>query len=287
MPLSRLTVDLVPDGLEERVGLDTARPRASTVYARCYQAVFPGERADNLSRHADYDRKLTAAAAEAGCGVEAYIMARMLMHKSIVGSGRFFAGSLFSVTAPRAVREARLAAIEARGSGDTATLGGFLGVTDVLTKLAARVTESDELVGRWVVGYKRAKPGRPDASLYQLREYVLNPYWLAIEQSYATWLTGPDVPQTAELTTHRDKVREARGYLQKNKALTAKLCRLRSDRFIRVVERVVGQYGYQLDDFMAPSPVRHAVKFWGRLGLAIQQLDCLELVSFFGPSDHA
>jgi hypothetical protein len=246
------------------------------LYSRCYSSVFPGERADNLSRIQDAKRKLESLAKEAGCSLELYIMACMTAHAS-VGGRRFYANQLFSKGTPRLVRECRHAAIRRHGVSDAAAIADIFGVENRFEKLKQKILDTEKLVGLWLVGYKRKHAGRPHDGLYFRREAALEPAWLAFEPTYAEWLRH-DPPSGAVLLEHRQKVKEIQAWVEPRSDVLAAVQKVRQDAFIHTVHEVVSQFGFDLTSFMAQNPVTDIVKFWGRLGLAIQQVDCLRMI---------
>jgi hypothetical protein len=248
------------------------------LYQRCYSAVF-NERADNLARIQGAKAKLESHAKEAGCSVELYIMACMLSHVN-VGGRRFYATQLFGKSTPRLVRECRLAAIRKYGVSDSAAIADLFGAEDRFDQLKQKIIDTERLVGLWLVGFKRTRGGKPHNGLYLRRELALEPAWLAFEQSYADWLSD-DPPVSESRNEHRQKVKEIRSWIEPRSDVVAAVQKVRQDAFIHTVHLVVSQFGFELTSFMAPNPVTDIVRFWGRLGLAIQHVDCLKMIGFF------
>jgi hypothetical protein len=271
--LSKVEFDFVPADLSKFAVQETDDVEA--LYKLCYRLVFEGEEPDSLRRFKDPEQHLILAAEEARCSMRLFIMCVMLARKQLAPGTRFFATYLLAKGATNLVKDFRDMARDKYGTFDNDTLATLTG-GDEVTRARHRMMNSEILAGMWIIGHKLRFSGSPTDKLYADNELKLDPVWLCLEPTYYQW-HDDHPPISAAIQKHRSNVHRANGQLRKRKDVATAHFELRSSSFKQVVADVLDKHGYRLEDFEAPEIVTDAVKFWSRLGLAIQHMNCLKV----------
>lgn len=276
VPLSRVEFNLLPSSLEETQ--IKGQDNVEKLYQTLYTLVYPGQQPDSLYKHKDAEHRLRAISDEVGCSPRLYILCCLLARRTLCPDARFFANYLFAKNSSKLVEEFKDMAKEKYGSFDYESLSQLTG-GDELTRASARIRNSEVLAGRWILGYKIKRAGSPIDAFYSENEIRLDPIWLALEPSYIDFHNKFD-GISESIRNHRMETRRVWRWLRKNRHVAVNYYEHRSRLFKDSVAEVLGFYGYALDDFESPPLVHDAMKFWGRLALAIQHVGCLRLAGF-------
>jgi hypothetical protein len=139
-----------------------------------------------------------------------------------------------------------------------------------------RLLSSEVTAGRWLVGHKMIHGGPPYDLLYECEEMNLDPYWLAIDDSYKTLVLDKNPKSSQELRRHRYSVVQSIGYLKRHRNIAITVFRARQQMLPQAVARVLDHFGYQVDDFeVEDKPITNPLELWVLLGRAIQHFNLL------------
>lgn len=129
----------------------------------------------------------------------------------------------------------------------------------------------------YLLGWRIKRSSNGLDELYRVLELRLDPAWLATEPTYK--LPATDHSASPTLREHRYTVVRARTAMKRNRGLRMGVFRLRERLMPLTAVRVLGHYGFDASDFLTfDVPIRDAVRFWNRLGLALQHLYCLRFL---------
>jgi hypothetical protein len=148
----------------------------------------------------------------------------------------------------------------------------------------SNLLSSEIVAGAWIVNYKLFHTGNLLERLYTEKETVLNPYWLAIEPSYQEQVLTPYRDNKNEdyspvLRRHRWNTIQVLSKLKKQDRKAIAVFSARERIMPEAIRRVLGQRGLRAEHFQVENvPVVNAIKFWVRLGIAIQHYECLKFV---------
>lgn len=271
MKLGKVEFDFVPSDLSKFSVNETEDVEA--LYKLCFRLVFGDEQPDSLRRIQDAEHKLILAAEQARCSMKLFIMCVMLARKQLAPGTRFYSTYLFAKGAHALVNDYRSLARDKYGTFDSESLATITG-GDELTRSRRRILDSEILAGTWIVGHKLRFSGSPTERFYAENELKLDAAWLCLEPTYYEWHDAHP-PISDAIQKHRANVHRVNGWFRKRKDVATAHFELRSQIFPAAIEEVLSRHGYKLDDFEAPELVTDPVKFWSRLGLAIQHIHCL------------
>lgn len=270
--LSKIEFDFVPADLSKFAVQES--DDADALYKLCFRLVFGDEQPDSLRRFQDAEHKLILAAETARCSMKLFIMCVMLARKQLAPGTRFYASYLFAKGAPVLVNDYRSMAREKYGTFDSESLATLTG-GDELTRAKSKILNSEVLAGMWIIGHKLRFSGSPTDKFFAENELKLDASWLCLEPSYYVWHDAHP-PVSPAIQKHRAEVHRINGWFRKRKDVATAHFELRSKMFHQALMEVLDKQGYTTDDFEAPEIVTDAVKFWSRLGLAIQHMNCLD-----------
>lgn len=146
--------------------------------------------------------------------------------------------------------------------------------------LNMRMLASEVKAGKWIIEFKLFNDGHPYDPMLRTLEDVLDPNWLAIEPRYSETLLAysrREIEDTPLKT--RNKALEIFGRIKKhrNEALSNFLAR--EQAMPEAVDLVLSAFDHGPFDFqIVNKPVTDSLRFWYRLGLAIQHFECVKLL---------
>lgn len=271
VPLNRARFELA--GVPGLTAADPGAEDFKATYESCYRQVFKAE-PDRCDRYPAAGAKVTEAAAAQRCQVRLFITTAMMGHQLGNPDRRYYANMLLGDSASKTVERYRQAAAHKYGVFDLPSLLRLLGTEgdDVESSLLG----AELLVGRWIVAYKRRAEGSPLDGLYGERELGLDPRWLAVEPTYAQWLSGGQAPLTGELRSHRHRVSQ----VEAGERIV--LLRMRSDLMPKAVAQVLEHADAKAEFFLVESPITNSVVLWNKLGLALQRKTALTILAGHG-----
>jgi hypothetical protein len=281
VPLSKVTFQFLPDTLKIPARDDTKAEREfQSIYDIRYKQVFGGYARHSVSQYAG---PVVRAAKKVGCDVPMFITTLMVAHRAAYPDQEFNPGALVDNRAIYRVKAYRNVCADKFASLTVRSLDQLTGSSDSVYSLDRRMEASETAAGEWILKRKMFHDGPPYAALFQCLELQLDPNWLAIEPRYQEILNehtrnpGPVSPVRA----HRHRVWRAFTEAKRHKHVAIGTFRCREAAMPAAVSAVLSRLGYDTDDFeIERTPaVTDALQFWNRLGLAIQQFECLKLIN--------
>lgn len=296
--VGRLDVDQVPFHFMPPAFVDKCRdtnvsdpdlPRMDSVYVFCFEWVFGSElkgriREDHVKSLLDHRAMIRERIREAGTSVKMFFLTNMLAWRRTKAEGRFHPKFMMTEFSARQVKELAKTCQSRFGAFDVTGLDTMMD-SDVATHDFETLLLNSEIVaGSWIVNYKVFHSGQIIKRLYAEKETALNPYWLSIEPSY--WdsvlhahLSNPGLCESKVLLDHRWNVSQLLGRLKKQQRKAIAVFSARERIMPEAVQRVLGQRGLRAEHFEIENiPVVNAMKFWVRLGNAVQHYECLKFV---------
>lgn len=269
--------------------LDPDLPHIERVYVFCYEWVFDielkGEGRHRMVQNLRQHRALiTERIREAEVSVKMFFVANMLAWKQSHGETRFHPRLLTHQFAAYQVKEFAKTCQERYGTFDITSMDRLMGSDVARHDFETNLLNSEVVAGAWIVNYKLFHAGNLLERLYTEKETALNPYWLAIEPSYqdqvlTAYRNNPDESCPAVVRRHRWDTIQVLGKLKKQDRKAIAVFSARERIMPEAVQRVLGQRGLRAEHFQIENvPVVNAIKFWVRLGIAIQHYECLKFV---------
>jgi hypothetical protein len=271
LSLDQAQIDLVPPKLTKLTATDPDEPKLQPTYELCHLAVFGRPPRDRLDRWPQASGRLIASCHEVGCTLRLFITTVMMAHQKASPDRPFYSNMLLGPTAPKRVERYRDLCRKTFGCFDTASLR-LLTELEV-TSVEERLLASEVTFGSFIVGHRLRYSGDPVEEFYRVKEFAMDPTWLATEPTYEqTLLRHVMNPQGTEaLRQHRFHVVKVVTELKHHKQQAAHIFQLREAAAKRAIKHVLGQHGYKPEDFeVAAEPITGMASFWGTLGLAIQ-----------------
>ena len=294
----RISVDQVPfnfmppafvDRCQDVNDSDPDLPRMDSVYVFCYEWAFNSElqgrlrdsHVKNLKKHGAIIRERIR---EAGASVKLFFLANMLAWKQSRPETRFHPKFLINEFSARQVRELAKVCQDRFGTFDVTGLDMMMKTDVAKQDFETLILNSEIVAGSWIINYKLFHSGKLIDRLYDEKELMLNPYWLAIEPTYRDCvliphLDNPTLCDSKVLRDHRWNVIQVLGTLKKQQRKAIAVFSARERMMPEAIQRVLGQRGLRAEHFEIENiPVVNAIKFWVRLGSAIQHYECLKFV---------
>jgi hypothetical protein len=276
--LSRITLDkvvfaLVPEGLDYRSAEHDADARdIEAIYAERYRHVFG---TDPVGRVGQHQEKVLALARQARSSVPMFMLVVMFAHLQAWPDQTFTPGLLVDNRALARVRMYGEAARAQYACFDIYALSRLARDRSYeYYDLRRRMLESEVLAGNWIVRFKLTEAGPPFEPMFQALEESLDPNWLAIEPHYEEALRNV----SASPPSARHAVVQVLARLKKHKHQAISNFRAREDMMPQAVKTVLHEFGRETGDLeIGNQPVTDPLRFWGRIGLALQHLECLRL----------
>jgi hypothetical protein len=289
VPLSKAKFRLIPDSYEKAYDFDLEDPELPHVqrtYFDCYDTIFNRAASDDVTRSA---KELLAAARQTQCSLRLYILANMVGHREsqktrITKTEQalprpFRAKMLLGTTATKRARMYAEMCNKEFGTFALSSLSSLVEENFTDKSLEKHMLHSETVVGKYIVGYKILHGGPAWDSLFDAHELTLDPYWLAIDETYLFTKLQPYLEKkcgTEQIQQHRFSVTQVLGYLKKHSTAAVNTFHVREAIMPQAVAEVLHHYGHQPDDFnIDPEPIVKPLEFWVYLGRALQQFQCL------------
>ena len=165
------------------------------------------------------------------------------------------------------------------GSFKLPALSSLVNEDFVNASLEKHMLHSEVVAGKFIVGHKMLHGGPVWDLLFDTHELTLDPYWLAIDETYLTQVFYPYLDKksgTDQIQQHRFSVKQVLGHLKKYSTAAQNTFHIREKIMPEAVAEVLNSFGHQPDDFsIDPEPVTKPLEFWVYLGRAMQQFQCL------------
>jgi len=289
IPLSKATFKLIPDGYEKAYDFDLEDPELPHIqrtYFDCYDTVFNRAAPDDVTRMA---KELLAAARQTQCSLRLYILANMVGHresqklrmtKTEQALPRpFRAKMLLGVTALKRTQMYAEMCNREFGTFALSSLSTLVDENFEKDSLENHMLHSETVAGTSIVGWKILHGGSAWANLFDTHELTLDPYWLAIDETYLLTVLQPYLDNkrgTEQIQQHRFSVAQALGYLKKHQTAAMNAFHVRETIMPKAVAEVLRYFGHRPEDFdIDPEPITKPLEFWVYLGRALQHFQCL------------
>ena len=285
--LERVTLDharfsLVPDAFHHRTMKVTEAERdLPAFYAQTYAQVFGCPPAGSIGWDGP---KLIELAEEAGCSAKMFIFTCMFGHlQQREGPHDFFTpGQLVDGRALQRVNTYAKACRTKYAAFNVNAIDQLAKTHNAACDLNARMLRSEIKAGRWIIRFKLRHDGAPYAPALEALEDELDPDWLAIEPHYTeTLLAYSRREDDGSHQRTRNAALERYGRIKKHRheALASFLARERA--MPEAIDLVLAEISYAPQDFeIRDPPVTETLRFWYRLALAIQHMECVKLLHF-------
>ena len=200
----------------------------------------------------------------------------------------FYSKILTGEFAPRQVKSLASTCHRQYGVFDTHALDRLMGTEIAKQDFEELLLSSEMTVGTWIITYKMLHSGNVAETLFKKKELDLHPYWLAIEPSYSnqilfSHIARPDPNLPELIQKHRWQTTHILGNLKRNTKAAAAVFHMRGTIMPRAIRRVLALRGFQASSFKIKTNevITSSIKFWIGLAVAIQHLECLNLVDGF------
>lgn len=274
--LSAVEFNLTPDLKDTSPSKDPELDELQQLYTRCYLTIFEKMPPDRLDQRPRASETLESACEQTGCTLRMFMLASMFGHRTTSPNRKFYANMLLG---PYAIRRAELyrgACSKEFGTFDLQALSTIMKNPD--QGLQQKMLNSEIIAGQWIVGYKLRFPGPYGLPLYQSKELALDPYWLAIEETYTRLVLIPNHgmrTEIPELNRHRFNVSKVLQALKKDSRgkgnYTRAIFQTRERNARTAVGQVLNHFGFSPDDFTTRTPVvTDMLAFWGNLAIALK-----------------
>jgi hypothetical protein len=293
VPVDEASFDFMPAifAAKYRVSgdLDPDLTHMDSVYVFCYEWVFGGTlngstRTSHLGCLKEHGAIIRERIREAGTTVKMFLLANMLDWNQTRSESSFHPKFLINEFAGRQVRVLAKACQDKFGTFDVTALDSMMKSDVAAQDFETHLFNSEVVAGAWIINYKLFHSGNLIARLYAENETALNPYWLAIEPTYrdhilVPHLDNPGLCESRVVKDHRWNVAQILGRLKKQERKAMAVFDTRARVMPAVIQRVLGRRGLRPEHFEIENvPVLNAIKFWIRLGNAIQHYECLKFV---------
>ncbi len=269
--------------------LDPDLPRMDGVYVFCYEWAFNSElkgsrRDSHLKALKEHGAIIRERVRDAGTSVKLFFLAAMLTWKRTNLASKFHPKFFISEFSAHQVRGLAKTCQDRFGTFDVMALDSMMDSDVAQRDFETLLLNSEIVAGSWIIGYKLFHSGNLVNRLYAEKETALNPYWLAIEPSYrdcvlVPHLDNPGLCESKVLRDHRWNVSQVLARLKKQERKAMAVFSARERVMPEAIQRVLGQRGLRPEHFEIENiPVVNALKFWVRLGNAIQHYEYLKFV---------
>lgn len=288
IPLSKATFRVLPEAYELRFNIeasDPELPELQRVYILCHTTIFGREPTDyNMGKHR---QAILNNVRKADCSLRLFILANMIGHQRMEAEmvaktplHRTKPFKVYMLSGNRALERASMYAELCRKQFGTFTLTSLSVLSETnyeANDIESRILNSEVTAGRWLVGHKIIHGGPPYDLFYECEEMNLDPYWLAIEDSYKKLvLDRKDIRTSQELRRHRYSVVQSIGFLKRHRNVAVAVFRARQQMLPQAVAKVMDHFGYKPDDFETEDKaITNPLELWVTLGRAIQHYNLL------------
>jgi hypothetical protein len=289
IPLSKAVFKLVPESYAKAYDFDMEDPELPHIqrtYFNCYDTIFNKPAPDDVTRFA---KELLASARRAQCSLRLYMLANMVGHRETQKlrctkteqalPRPYRAKMLLGATA---LTRARMYAEMCNKEFGTFALSSLSTLAEENFEddsLESSMLHSETVAGKYIVGWKIKHGGPAWESLFEANELTLDPYWLAIDETYLTQVLQPYLDNKCgaeQIQQHRFSVIQALGYLKKHSTAAVNAFHVRETIMPKAVAEVLHHYGHAPDDFDIDSdPITNPLEFWVYIGRALQHFQCL------------
>jgi len=292
LPLDRIRFNILPEAMAKReaarelTAIDPEAPYMERLYVDCFFSVFL-QKPQDKSGISLYRKQILANATKSNCSLRMFFLANMVGHQvseeSVIDHTDRAIAHKFKVkhlTSKLAVSRCEAYAKLCRKNFGTFSLSSLSTLADTdyeRSEVESNMLTSEVTAGSFIVAYKTSHGGPPYEALYAQEELQLDPYWLALEPTYRSYLLPDGVKRegTEVQLQHRFSVNQVQRQLARNPTDFRRLWVMRQRIMPEAVSRVLATAHYRPDDFLIENrPVLSALELWNQLGRAIQHYQC-------------
>jgi len=287
IPLSKATFRILPEAYEMRFNIDIddpETPELQRVYLLCHTTVFGKEPTNyNIGK---YREDIITNVRKANCSLRLFLLSNMMGHlrmeaemvaKTPLHRTRHF--KVHMLADSKALERASMYSELCRKKFGTFTLSALSALHETnyeANDIEYKMLNSEVTAGRWLVGHKMVHEGPPYDLFYECEEMNLDPYWLAIEDTYKKLVLDRDAKSSLEIRRHRYSVVQSIGFLKRHKNVAITVFRARQQILPQAVARVLEHFGYKVDDFeIEDKAITNPLELWVTLGRAILHYNLL------------
>lgn len=277
-----MPVAIWPQGEAETVyDSDPSLRDIEDVYILLHSIVFRCKPRGRVGRSRDL---IAEGARRAGVSIKLFMLANMCGWDHSHNGIPFFAKSMTGDFAVKQVKKFAEVCRERYGTFDVTSLDMLMGTDAAQKDLDSIMLNSEVIAGTWIVSYKIFYAGDMYRKLYDELELSLHPSWLAIEPTYKAYVLNRHIKEpfgTERVKAHRWNVMHTMREMKRDNRLcqSRMFFRKREQIMPQAVRKVLAMRNFRPDHFqMEDSVVVNALKFWGRLGQAVQHYECLNFV---------
>ena len=291
VPINRAEFKLVPSKFEidaENL-IDPETPHVERTYVLCYQTIFGKRPQDTVGQN---KAKLLQYVKATACSMRLFMLTVMIAwrekQKDILGKSDLSTGIFVSklLARPHAISQLdqyREMCRKEFGTFDLSSISTLVEEEYSESDMERRMHLSELVAAKAYVALKVHKGGPVWAQFYSMTELQLDPYWLAVEESYEEHILRPYLAGNRGTKTearHRHSVAQVKSQLKKHKQFAIGVFQAREAAIRKAISPVLYTFGYDVQDFEVTSePFTNAMEFWVMLARAIQHDQCLKLLA--------
>lgn len=291
VPVSRAEFKLVPSkfNIDAENLLDPETPHVERTYVLCFQTIFRKRPKDTVGRHKAKVLELVKAAK---CSMRLYMLTVMIAwrekQKDIVGKSKISTGIFTAKMLARNHAFSQLSMYREMcrkefGTFDLSSISTLVEEEYAESDMERRLYMSELVAAKQFVAMKIHTGGPVWDRLYSAVELQLDPYWLAIEESYEEHVLKPYLEHrhgTKTEARHRHSVAQVKSQLKKHKQFAIGVFQTRETVIRKAISPVLYTFGYTPEDFeVVNEPFTSAMEFWVMLARAIQHDQCLKFLN--------
>jgi hypothetical protein len=273
--------------------LDTADdPELSNIertYMVCHQTIFGCRPRDSVGKH---KRAVIAKFREAGCSIRLFMLTNMLAYKlqreiraeteEGNSSTRYRAVLFTHASAIKRVNAYRDLCRKEFGTFDLKSLDTLTESDYAEADLEKRMLRSEIDAGKFIMGYKIRHSGPAWEALYLSEETMLDPYWLATEDTYEKTILNPYLAGnkgSKDEARLRYSVTQIVAQMKKKKDWGIAVFQARERIMQKAVVQVLNAYSFDPRDFETDQEViTNPLEFWVFVARAAQQFNCIKFL---------
>lgn len=291
VPVNKAQFKLVPAkfNIDAENLVDPETPHVERTYMLCYQTIFEKRPKDTVGKHKE---KMLKNVKSAGCSMRLYMLTLMIAwrekQKDILGAsdlstGIFTSKQLVQPSAFSRLDQYREMCRKEFGTFDLSSLSTLVDEEYNESDMERRIYLSELVAAKQYVALKIVKGGPVWDQLYANCELQLDPYWLAIEESYDEHVLKKHKESrfgTKTEARHRYSVAQVHSQLKKSKQFAIGVFQAREAAIRKAIPSVLFTFGYSPEDFeVVNEPFTNAMEFWVMLARAIQHDQCLKMLA--------
>jgi hypothetical protein len=268
--------NLMPEALSDISW--TEADELNQIYRECHNIIFKQSPASKYFADIEESKAFITKVKNEKCSLKSFILTVMWAHQLANPSKPFYKNMLLGDAAFRRVSRYRKEVENIYGTFTEATLSDFSTENMIESESAFQLVSGESLAGHWILGHKMRHSGSAVDPFFASCEFELPALWLALEPLYYPVLKTRS-NETPALSKHRIQVTRLVVELKKDKKRAIALFKLKESLMPRVIQKVLGEIGFNSGHFKTSESFDSTPVFWSRLALALQQYWCWQVIS--------